>query len=88
MPIACSIHSAYELAALGRMRLRVDAALENGNLIRGLECRAVDVQTRSDGEFLIAADAEGSRWALRLDRLRQVLSADTGRPLDPERTGA
>jgi hypothetical protein len=67
-PIACLIPSRYEPVAKRGVRLSVDGRLENGRLIRDLDCRAVDKETRADGGCRVTAIAGGRRLALRLER--------------------
>jgi transcriptional antiterminator Rof (Rho-off) len=81
-PIACELHSHYERAAGRRSRLLVGAKLENGSLIRDPECRALDVLSRPEGEFLLVSVPRGAHLALRLDRLLRVVSTDDGARLD------
>jgi len=67
VPVACELHSRYELAVLRRSTLELEWREDGGtHWERG---RALDVQTRDGGEYLVVEGADGEpRW-VRLDRI-------------------
>jgi len=67
-PIACSLHSEYELAIMQRLQLRlswIDAHGQEhiGNLL------PLDLYTRDRAEYLAARNSDGHQHEIRLDRI-------------------
>lgn len=71
-PIACGLHSQYELAIMHRSILPLVWTDTQGNAHHG-NYRPLDVKTTaSKEEFLVVADNEGQHLEIRLDRITQV----------------
>lgn len=72
-PIACGLHSEYELLAMHRAVVELtpcgEAACMSG--------RVVDVVTRQGAEFMVLELADGSRQDVRLDHIRQLKKTAT-----------
>ena len=79
VPVSCDLHSEFELLAMRRAPIRLDARLAEGE-VRGLECRVLDVQTRDGAEYLELEDRGGRRLCCRLDRVRGI-RLDDGRQI-------
>jgi transcriptional antiterminator Rof (Rho-off) len=73
-PISCDRHSEYELLAMRRSRIRLDADAPEGP-VRGLSCWVEDVYTRDGAEYLQVTTDAGERLVYRLDWI-VALSAD------------
>lgn len=71
-PISCDLHSQYELLAMRRARVLLDADAPEG-AVRGLSCRVVDVYTRDGAEYLQVVTDAGERRVYRLDRIVGLL---------------
>lgn len=67
-PIACDLHSEYELLAMRRAWVWLDAQLPSGPVAQ-LRCRVLDVQVRDRAEFLELETVAGDRLSCRLDRV-------------------
>lgn len=67
-PIACDLHSEYELLAMRRAWIRLDADLPERR-VHGLSCQVVDVLTRDGAEYLELLDECGEAFSCRLDRV-------------------
>lgn len=78
-PVSCDLHSEFELLAMRRALVRLDAQL-SGEEIHDLECRVLDVQTRDGAEYLELEDLTGRRLSCRLDRIR-ALRLEDGRQI-------
>lgn len=70
-PIPCDRHSEYELMAMRRLAVRLDADFP-GEAVRGLSCRVVDVYARDGAEYLQVLTDGGERRDFRLDGLLNV----------------
>lgn len=74
-PIACGLYSEYEVLAMRRSWVRLDANTPDG-LLRGLRCQVLDVRTRNGAEFLEVQTEAGVRLELRLDWLSEVQASE------------
>lgn len=74
-PIDCTIYSEYEQAILTRRWLRLSWTDAKGAMRREV-LRPVDIFTAADkAEYLVAEDAEGHDYKLRLDWIEGFDSA-------------
>jgi transcriptional antiterminator Rof (Rho-off) len=69
--ISCDLHSQYELLAMHRARVVLDADGDAPPL-HDFECQVIDVLTRAGAEYLVVLDGAGERLEIRLDRLISV----------------
>ena len=70
-PISCDSHSEYELLAIRRSWVLLDAESPEGK-VQALRCQVVDVQTRDQAEYLEVLTEGGARRRFRLDRLSKL----------------
>lgn len=70
-PIACDRYSEYEVMAMRRSWVRLDADTPEGPH-HDLRCQVLDVRTRDGAEFLEVLTEGGERLGLRLDCLSGV----------------
>jgi transcriptional antiterminator Rof (Rho-off) len=80
-PIACGLHDLYQLAAMRGAWLDISWESERGGSLKA-QLRIVDVFTRDRAEYLSGETAAGERYQIRLDRIRQALWAESGKPLE------
>lgn len=73
-PVSCDLHSRYELLAMRRSRVSLDADTPRGQ-VRGQLCRVMDVRTRDGAEYLEVLTDTGERLGYRLDWLLAVRPA-------------
>lgn len=67
-PIACSLHSEYELAIMHRMNLRLAWLDAQGQEHIG-KVLPLDLYTRDRVEYLAAQGIDGQQHEIRLDRI-------------------
>lgn len=70
VPIACDLHSAYELAILRRRRLHLVWA--DNNVIHDEVVLPLDIQTAQHQEFLVCRTKNDTMYEIRLDRIRRM----------------
>lgn len=73
VPIACSLHSEYELAILHRRPLHL--VWGENNVIHDEVVLPLDLTTEHHEEFLVCRGKDGSIHRIRLDRVRRMRSA-------------
>ena len=76
-PIACGLHSAYELAIMHKRLLQLAWRDQNNNVIHK-RLLPLDISTREHAEFLLARDDNGVVYEIRLDRILQSDVEQTG----------
>lgn len=67
-PVACGLHSEYELAIMHRGRLKLTWRDTDGRT----RCRTVtpvDLRTRNSEEFMVVSDTDGTGFEIRLDHI-------------------
>lgn len=69
-PIACDLHSEYELAILHRRRLRL--VWTDANVIHDEAVLPLDIHTMHHQEFLVCRAGDGAMHEIRLDRIRRM----------------
>jgi transcriptional antiterminator Rof (Rho-off) len=74
-PISCDLHSTYELLAMRRARVSLDADTPQ-QALRGVACRVVDVVTARGAEYLLVEIADRGPLEVRLDQLISVSPLD------------
>jgi transcriptional antiterminator Rof (Rho-off) len=73
LPIACGLHSRYELAVMHRMPLTLCWRGSDG--LTHLETLLPeDLETRNGEEFLVLRNGAGEQFKVRLDRITAVHS--------------
>ncbi len=72
-PIACALHSEYELAIMHRQKLKLKWHDDTG-AIHSATVLPLDLQTKNHEEFLLVA-YDGKQESIRLDRItdRQIV---------------
>jgi len=70
-PVACALHSEYELLAMHRTPVRLHVIDDRGakNIAAGI---VQDLLTRQGGEYLVLLDTENNSHEFRLDRIVSV----------------
>jgi transcriptional antiterminator Rof (Rho-off) len=75
--IDCDLHDLYEISILRRRRLLLNWRDETG--LSHLELLLpIDLETVSNGEFLIASDTYGASVRIRLDRILHARDPASG----------
>jgi len=67
-PIACDLHSEYELAVMHRVNLRLAWRDQHGQRHIG-QLLPLDLRTRNRTEYLVAQTHDGRHHDIRLDRI-------------------
>lgn len=70
VPIACSLHSEYELAILHRQPLHL--VWSENNVIHDEVVLPLDLKTERHEEFLVCHSKDGSMREIRLDHIRRM----------------
>lgn len=73
VPIACSLHSEYELAILHRQPLHL--VWSESNVIHDEVVLPLDLKTEYHEEFLLCRGKDGSTHRIRLDHVRRMKAA-------------
>ncbi len=73
VPIACSLHSEYELAILHRQPLHL--IWTENNVIHDEVVLPLDLKTEHHEEFLLCRSKDGSMREIRLDHIRRMGTA-------------
>lgn len=73
VPIACDLHSEYELAILHRRPLHL--VWSENNVIHEEAVLPLDLKTEHHEEFLLCRAKDGSTHRIRLDQIRRVKPA-------------
>ncbi len=71
-PVSCEAHSIYELAVMQRKTARV--RWQDDDSVKEARLQAIDVETKSREEFLVARKSDNEILRIRLDR---ILSFET-----------
>jgi transcriptional antiterminator Rof (Rho-off) len=66
-PVACDVHSLYELAVMQRTTATV--RWQDGGTAREMRLLPVDVETKNREEFLVCEDSDKRQLRIRLDRI-------------------
>lgn len=74
-PIACDLHSRYELAVMHRMRLTL-CWRDSDGLAHLQTLLPEDLETRLGEEFLVLRNVAGEQFRVRLDRIMAVHSTE------------
>ncbi len=70
VPIACDLHSEYELAILHRRSLHL--VWSDNNVIHDEVVLPLDLKTEHHEEFLLCRGKDGSTHRIRLDHIRRM----------------
>ncbi len=73
VPIACSLHSEYELAVLHRQPLHL--VWSESNVIHDETVLPLDLKTEQHEEFLVCRSKDDSIREIRLDHIRRMETA-------------
>jgi transcriptional antiterminator Rof (Rho-off) len=71
VPIACGLHSEYELLAMHRRQVQLSFSDEK-EATQCLQGKVVDVQTRNGAEYLCILLKNGIQKSVRLDRIVEI----------------
>lgn len=71
-PVACALHSEYELLAMHRSKVLING-IDNQGMALKLQCHVKDIRTSQGAEYLVAIDNENNVHQFRLD---QIISID------------
>ncbi len=74
-PIDCDLYSEYELAIMHKCKLRIGWRDPQGQAHVEM-LLALDLQTRSGEEYLIAETSAGTRLEIRLDHITETKKPD------------
>ena len=67
-PVACGLHSEYELLAMHGSKILLHASNDQGTALH-LQCRVRDLSTMHGAEYLIVSDDENKLHEFRLDKI-------------------
>ena len=75
-PIACAVHSEYELLAIHQSKVLLDAMDAQGKRQR-LECHVKDICTRQGAEYLVVVADNNTSCEFRLDQIHSIKELNT-----------
>ena len=70
-PVACELHSEYELLAMHRSRVSLHT-LDNQGMALQLQCHVMDIRTSEGAEYLIVTDDSNTTHQFRLDKIQSI----------------
>ena len=71
-PIACGLHSEYELLAMHRAAIRLSIRDAAGG-VEKIQGRVIDVKTRDKGEYMVLESIDGAQQReIRMDRIISI----------------
>ena len=68
-PVACGLHSEYELLAMHGSKILLHASDGQGTALQ-LQCRVKDLVTMHGAEYLVVSDDENTIHRFRLDKIQ------------------
>ena len=68
-PVACGLHSEYELLAMHGSKILLHASDDQGTALH-LQCRVKDLTTMHGAEYLVVCDNENNILQFRLDKIQ------------------
>ncbi len=70
-PVACALHSEYELLAMQHSKVVINGIDVRGMALQ-LQCHVEDIRTSQGAEYLVATDGEKNTHQFRLDQITSI----------------
>ena len=70
-PVACALHSEYELLAMHRSKVLINGIDDQGRVLQP-QCHVEDIRTSQGAEYLVALDNDNNHHHFRLDKIHSI----------------